>query len=162
MNSTTNYSSRAVDIELLQTIENPTGEKQVSISLSRPVARIVTGIQKTVQRYAAIFLSMKDSKFDDSLGTDIMAQMWGGQLTTRERVAAAFAFANADVMEIMQKDDKSLAYVDVQPEDEQVSQVDMLDYKIDYAKAQLMLRLLITTAAGTSVEFVLPTTAPRM
>lgn len=161
MNATTNYSNRVVDIELLQTVENPTGERQVSISISQPIARIVTGVQKSIQRYAAIFLSVQDSKFDSALGTDFMKQMWGGTLTTRERISSAFAFANADVMEIMQKDDSASTYVDTQPDDEKISQVDLLDYQIDYAKAQLMLRLLITTAAGTSMEFVLPTTAPR-
>ncbi len=162
MNSTTNYSNRAVDIELLQTIEKPTGERQVSISVSQPVARIVTGIQKSIQRYAAIFLSVQDSKFDSSLGTDFMKQLWGGTLTTRERIASAFAFANSDVLDIMQKDDLSSIYIDIQPDDERISQVDLLDYQIDYANAQLKLRLLITTAAGDSVEFVLPTTAPRV
>jgi len=162
MNSTTNYSGRAVDIELLQTISDPSGEKQVSISMTQPVARIVSGVQKTIQRYAAIFLSMKDSKFDPDLGTDVLKLARSGYLSTRQRIATTFAFANADVLEIMQKDDLDPKYVDQQPDDEKIYQVQLVDYLIDYSQARLSLRLLLTTLAGDAVEFILPTTAPRV
>ena len=160
MNSTTDYSGRQVDMELLQTISQPTGTRRLSISIAQPIARIVTVIQKAVQRYATLFLSMKDSQFDSSLGTDFMAQVQQGWLGTREKVSTAFAFANADVMEIMQKDDRDATYGD-QPADEQVVQADLLDYQVDYASARLSLTIQLTTAAGDAVTFVLPTSAPR-
>jgi len=160
MDTTTDYSGRQVDIELLQTVSQPTGERQVSISIAQPVSRIVSGVQKMVQRYAALFLSMKDSEFDASLGTDFMAQVQQGGMGTREKISTAFAFANADVMEIMQKDDRLATYGD-QPLDEQIVQADLLDYSVDYSTARLSLTVRLTNAAGDATVFVLPTAAPR-
>jgi hypothetical protein len=161
MNTTTNYSNRQIDIELLQTIVHPTGDTKMSISISQPTARVVSGIQKLIQRYACLFLSLQDSKFDPELGTDFMRLVAQGMVRTKENLATAFAFANADVMEILLKDDVDPKY-GVQPEDERIANVALIDYKIDVATATLSLTLLITTQGGDSIEFILPTSAPKV
>jgi len=153
MEATTDYSKRKVDLELLQTVTKPTDPVEVSMSItSRP--KIVTGVQKLIQRYCLIFLSIKDAKFDPTLGTDFLQYTLSGALRTREHVTSAFAFANADALNILKEDTGK-------PDDETIANVELIDYEINFSKSLLILRLLLITKAGDRLQFVLPTSAPR-
>lgn len=159
MNVATNYSGRLVDVEGLQTVAAPTGMVQVYFTATTG-QRIVSGIQKLIQRYAIIYLSNKDSYYDPVLGTDFMMKVVNGLIQTRENVAVAFAFANDDVLRILRVDDVDPKYGTL-PDDEKVDKVTLEDYNVDLATGTLFLRLKIATKAGDSAEFLLPATAPR-
>ena len=91
MSTLTNYSNRLVDLELLQTTDGKTYTK-VTLSLTN-TPKIVTGVQKLIQRYCVIFLSIKDARFSEEIGTDMLLYTMSGALKTQEQVASAFAFA---------------------------------------------------------------------
>jgi hypothetical protein len=55
---TTNYAGRQVDMELLKTISVPAGSVAVTLSIGDNEQKTVAGIQKAVQRYAVLLLSV--------------------------------------------------------------------------------------------------------
>lgn len=154
MNKITDYSNRTVDINLLSSIVNPTGTVEVSINMGLSRAKVVTGIQKLIQKYTLLFLSIKDAEFNEDQGTDFIPDMLAGIIQQPGSVPSSFAFANADVVNMLKE-----SVDDNTPEDEQIQKVRLQDYSVDYKKGLLYLNIRIITKSGDSALFVLPTNA---
>jgi len=156
------YSGRQVDIELLQSIARPVELQQVTVSSVTQMAKIVTGIQKLVQRYASLILQIiETTHFDQENGSELVRMLMAGVIQNRGRLQNAFAISNNQVVRQLRKDDAQEEVYGTMPEDEQLDNAQLLDYDIDFARSTVYLRIRITSRAGDSLEFIVPTTAPR-
>jgi hypothetical protein len=159
---TTDYSGRQVDIELLQSISKPVIIEQVSISTVTKPAKIVAGIEKLVQRYANLILSViGDTHFDVNNGAELMKLILGNQIQNQGRLQNAFASSNVQVIRQLQIDDEQEEVYGTQPDDEKIDRAELLDSSVDYATSTIYLRIQLYTLAGDEVVFVVPATAPR-
>jgi hypothetical protein len=92
-----NYLNRQIDLELLQSIPQPVEIQRVHTNLIFGPSKIVTGIQKAVQRYALLILtSLRDVHFDQNQGVDFLRPILGGNVQNRGRLQNLFALANAN------------------------------------------------------------------
>ena len=155
MNTSIDYTGRLVDIELLKAIRVPEGSQSVHLLLT-PQA-MLTGIEKMIQRYVLLFLTPSGSvQFDSSFGTPFTQAVVNGTLINYGQLFATFAYANTLVIRTMLENIEGL------PDDEIIDNVTLIDSNINFANSTLMLTLLFTTAAGTSAEFVIPTSIVKV
>lgn len=159
---TTDYSGRQVDVELLQSIAKPVDIERVSLSSITKPAKIVAGIQKLVQRYASIFLSViGDVRFDAKHGSVLMRQVMGGTIQDKGRLLNVFGEANLQVLQQLRRDDNQEDVFGTQPDDEKIASAILLDSNVDYITSTIFMRIKINTLAGDDIVFVVPATAPR-
>jgi len=159
---TTDYSGRQVDLELLQSIAKPVAIEQVTLSSMTKPAKIVAGLQKLAQRYAALLLSViGDTHFDSANGSELMKQLLGGRIQDTGRLQNIFGLSNMQVIRQLRSDDAQVAVFGTQPTDEQIANAVLLDARVDFPTSTVYLRIRIDTVAGTSMTFVVPATAPR-
>ena len=162
-NSTTNYANRQVDIEFLQTIRTPNGVVPVQLSFTLGASRIVTGIQKLVQRYTLLLLTrLGDVHFDTSQGSTLITDlMYNGLTRNAGSLQIAVAFANASVFSQMRlEDSRTDIYGDI-PDDERLQSAAMTDFSVDFSTGTLYLTIQLISVAGNSYVYVLPTTLTR-
>jgi hypothetical protein len=160
--TSTDYTGRQLDLELLQSIANPVGSQAVSVSTVQKPPKVVTGVEKLVQRYALLFLTVRgELVYDIMQGTDFIQAMLMGSIQDQAALQAQFAAANELVLGQLQQDDDAVTTFGQPPDDELIASVQLLDSTIDYATATVMLSIELTTRAGTSVTFVLPATTIR-
>jgi hypothetical protein len=156
------YAGRQVDIELLQSIQQPVLEQQVTVSNVAQMPKIVAGIEKLVQRYAnALLTSLGTVYFDRGYGTDLLSTIMSGRVQDQGKLQNVFGSANVNTIRQLQADDADTDTYGTQPADEQLKMAELLDFNIDYATSTIYLQVLITSQAGTSLEFIVPVTAPR-
>jgi hypothetical protein len=111
----------------------------------------VTGIQKLVQRYAILFLSEAgDDPFDPVHGSSFVPLVTSGTVGTIGHARNIFADANLSVAMQMRIETEGL------PPDETLESATLLDLRVDFQTSTVYLQVLITSAAGSSVEFTLP------
>jgi len=152
MKHTTSYINRLIDLELLQTITEPSGVKRVTISLAHSTPKIVTGLPKLCQRYANLFLTnLGDIQFDQTVGTEFVAAVVGGIVANYGRFFEVFAIANTQTIDQLRKDTAVL------PDDEIIATAELTDFEVNASTGVVMLRIQITSLAGTTAEYVLPT-----
>ena len=160
--TTTDYTNRQVDIELLQSIAKPVDLEQVSISSVTQAPKAVTGIQKLVQRYTSALLNYLDSvHFDPTYGTQLLATILSGGVQNIGQLQGVFASANSLAIGALQNDDRQTEVFGAIPDDESIATAQLLDQSIDYTTATVYLRVLLTTLAGDSITFVVPATSSR-
>lgn len=153
MKSTTLYNDRLIDLEMLQTITDPNGVKRVTISLAKSAPKIVTGIQKLAQRYANLFLTiLGDIQFAQDIGTDFIRAVVSGTVAHYGQFFEAFALANTRTVSQLQVDTNGL------PDDEIIESAELVDFNVSVSTGSVMLKVQITSLAGDTVEYVLPTT----
>jgi hypothetical protein len=158
---TTDYTNRQVDIELLQSVSVPKQLQQVTIGGTVDPIKIVTGVQKLIQRYTSLLLQVLESvHFDQDQGTELLPQITQGFVQTAGALQGTFAVANRLVLEQLNRDDANDDFGD-QPDDEILETAVLIDYDIDFASSTVYLTIQLTTVAGDDVVFVVPTTAPR-
>ena len=157
--TSSDYTGRQIDLELLQSIAAPAGSQQMSLTTVSPEAKIVAGVEKVVQRYAMLFLTpLGDMTYDTSQGSAFIKQLLRGTIQDRSALQTYFATSNDAVLQQMKSDDAMVGTYGEQPLDEQIDTAYLLDFDIDFATATVMLRIELTTKAGTSVAFLLPAT----
>lgn len=158
-----NYSNRQIDVELLQSILEPNVDPQrVNVALVTKGTKIVTGMEKLVQRYALILLSDRGGvHFDPTFGTTLMSDMANGNIQNKGTLLTSFSMANLGVTKIMRDEDALTATYGSQPLDEQLQTATLVDATIDTATATVYLKVSLTTRAGANMVFVIPTTTPR-
>jgi len=157
-----NYSGRQVDIEMLQSIARPVEIERVTISSVTDTPKIVAGVQKLVQRYALLLLSTVETiHFDEEQGASLISSLLGGIVQNRGRLQNIFGLANNRVRQQLNKDDLQTEVFGTVPDDERLKSAILLDFDVDTANSLVYLRVKLITVAGTSLEFIVPTTAPR-
>ena len=160
--STTDYNGRLVDLEYLQSIPQPVGSYAVTQSIAMSSPKIVTGIQKLVQRYAITLLTrLGDVYLAPERGTAFLDRIQRGGGRSRGHILQTFAFANTDAIRQMRVDDGDTATYGEIPTDEQIRSAQLVDYSVDFTTSTLSLTVFIESNAGTSFTYVIPVTVPR-
>lgn len=146
------YSGRTVDLLLLQYVMEPTAEIAVIPDVSKE-PRIVTGIEKLVQRYSNLFLTEIGSvRNSDGEGTEFMRQMYSGQIYDDNTLRAAAASANDNVFRQLREEDVG---TDI-PDDELIARSTILSTSIDRGKSQITVTVQIETESGATYTYVTP------
>jgi len=159
---TLNYSGRQVDIELLQSVSRPVDLQAVTLGNVNQTPKLVTGIQKLVQRYTSILLSIVNTvKFDASNGTTLVSSIAGGLVQNTGKLQNVFASANLATIGRLRLDDAKTDIYGTVPDDERIANASLLNSNVNFTTNTIYMRILITTQAGDSLEFIVPTTAPR-
>ena len=160
MNTSTDYSGRLVDLEVLQSVSvlAPTA---VSVSSVSKTPKNVTGAQKAVQRYALVFMTTAgDVHFDTTFGTSFMRAIASGQVQNNNQLLNSFAIANSTVLQLLAAEDAKADFGN-QPDDERVINAQLTNHTVDIAHGRVLLYITLTLASGDTTSFVLPTTVPR-
>lgn len=156
------YNSRQVDIEWLQTILLPRIDSvELALAFSENT-KIVTGMQKLVQRFTNVFLTtIGEVKFDTTYGTNFWPDMLAGAAQNLGQVAVVVSRANAQARRIIDADDSEVDIYGEIPLDEQLDAVDLIDFNYDQVTGTLSLKQLITNRAGETYTYVIPVQAVR-
>lgn len=159
--ATVNYSGRQVDLELLQSVLRPVAEQRVYITNVGTVPKIVTGVEKAIQRYTSILLTtLGDVHFDPGTGSTFMQTLVQGGIRNKGYLGHLFGIANAQTLRILARDDMDLRF-GVTPRDERIVAGALQDTVIDYASGTVNLTVLLTLAAGDEFVFVVPISTAR-
>jgi len=159
---TVDYANRQVDVELLQSVSEPSELIRVYLSLSGDAPKITTGIQKLVHRYALLFLTtVNEVHFDTVQGTTFLRNVVAGTVQNRGQLQNAFADANSSVLAQMIADDGDTDTYGAIAADEAIVSATLLDFDVDFAMSVVYLRVHLVSQAGDSLTFVVPVTAPR-
>ena len=151
---TTSYSGRTVDLLLLQFIPMPTSETQVTPSvISEP--RVVSGIEKLVQRYALLFLTQLGSvKNRESEGTEFLRLLGTGHIYDENTLRAYANSANVNVVSQIRQEDADMDTA----EDEALSKAEISAIAIDRSTATVSVTVTITAKSGDSYTYITPLT----
>lgn len=151
------YNGRQVDLEILQDIKIPSPFPQgVSISSVQKTPKMVTGIEKAIQRYAQLLLTtMGDLPFDQELGGPMVQAISQGAVSDQGYLAHLFCVASSNALRAMQNDDQDPTF-GMTPDDETVTSASMVSGVVDYGTRTIAITVLLTTAAGNQYTFVAP------
>jgi hypothetical protein len=115
--------------------------------------RIVTGIEKLVQRYALLFLTQTGSvKNSESEGTDFMGLLGTGHIYDDNTLTAAAAAANRTVMTQIKTEDSLLNTAD----DEALDVSNVIDTSTDRRTATVTVTVEIVSVAGDRYVYTMP------
>lgn len=156
--ATADYSNRQVDVELLQSATATYGLQQLGLTIADTdgrTTRAVAGVQKMLQRYVVALLTGTGTVYRDAaFGTDLIAAVIGSGGRSMGALANALAFANADAVAALQREDADTSYGTL-PDDERIARVDVEGVTIP-APGTVAMRVRITSFAGSVFYFVVP------
>jgi len=157
------YSNRQIDIELLQSILKPGVDPQrVNLAVVTKSPKIVTGMEKLVQRYTLLLLTrIGEIHFDPTSGSSLMDALLSGTIQSKGNLLTLFSLANLSVMRTINQEDSLTDIYGDMPLDEQLQSANLTDASVDTATATVYLNVSLTTKAGSNMEFIIPTTTPR-
>lgn len=113
-------------------------------------ARVVTGVQKAVQRWLYVFLTRQGSVLGDpSLGTKFLDEILNGNSRDESLVKQSFNSAERTAHDYLAALETAAT-----PFDERIKQVDLLNYSL--IPGRVRITVLVTTQAGTQREVILP------
>ena len=157
--TTTDYTGRQLDVELLQSITKPAELIPVTVSNVSTPPKLVAGIQKLVQRYALLLLTnVGEVKFDQEQGGDLMRLLLEGYVQDVGQLQYAFAYANDRVTRMLNEEDINTDLYVASSPDEQISTATLLDAQVDKVTSTAYLRVYIVSQAGEDFTFVVPVT----
>lgn len=150
------YAGRTVDLLLLKTVlDVPAVNQRVQVDVSDGTddPRIVTGIEKLVQRYALLFLNaMGSTKFRPDHGTNLIPRAAKGLIYSRSTLESAAAEANLFASRQIRLADEG----DDIPDDERLVSSEITDLVFVRTAAQVKISIRLTTAAGQSYVYIIP------
>lgn len=150
--TTMDYTDRTVDLLLLQFVSAPKADVLVRPDVSRD-PRMVTGIEKLVQRYALLFLTQIGTvKNRESEGSDFMGLLGAGQIYDENTLRSVAAAANKTVSAQIKVADRNLGTAD----DEALDTAVVTDTSVDRATASVSVTVTITTMAGERYVYTIP------
>ena len=153
---TTSYAGRQIVLEMLQSVTLPTQEQRVHLTSVGNDSKIVTGIQKAVQRYAVLLLTTAgDVHFDTNQGGELISKLTTGHIQNMGYLYHIFGIANSNALRIIYSEDAASVFGTV-PDDERITNAELEDAAMDYTTGVISLTVKLTTAAGPDYTFVLP------
>ena len=159
---TTDYSGRQVDVEFMQTVTKPASLIPLHLSWQSSPPKIVTGLQKMVQRYTVCLLTrLGDVLFDQTFGTTFWSDILRGAAQNSGQIQAAMAFANADVLTQMRSEDADTTTYGAIPEDERLAAAQLIGFTVDSNTGTFQLQIQLTSVQGDSYTYILPVTVAR-
>jgi len=158
MNGTTrDYTDRQVDLEFLQTIVEPVGVTELSLTAAKGTSRRVTGMQKAIQRYVALLLTPSSSvPFPAEEDNLLLDALKAGTVSNTGYLRHLFNMANAVALDIIRRDDYNTQRFGDQRDDERIAAVELAGVTVDYETSTLGLSLVFRTEAGSDYAYVLP------
>ena len=151
-----NYAGRTVDLLLLKTVlDVPAVNQRVQVDVSDGTddPRIVTGIEKLVQRYALLFLNaMGSTKFRPDHGTNLIPRAAKGLIYSLATLESAAAEANLFASRQIRLADDG----DDIPDDEHLVASEITDLVFVRTAAKVKISIRLTTAAGQSYVYIIP------
>ena len=159
---TRDYTGRQVDLECLQTIVEPVGATELSLTAVKGASRRVTGVQKAIQRYVTLLLTPSSSvPFPAEPDNRLLDALRAGTVSNTGYLRHLFNVASAVALDIIRRDDYNTKTYGDQRDDERIASVSLDGATVDYATSTLGLSLVFRTAAGTDYAYVLPVGAGR-
>lgn len=156
------YAGRQVDVELLQTITYPTGSREVVVSNVASTPKIVTGVQKALQRYTTLLLTvLGDVHFVEDEGTGLVQAFASGNIANNGILQYVFVDANTSVLTMMREDDNDITTFGTIPDDERIAAAVLVSYAVDYANGVVGLTIQFTMQSGSDIVYVIPVATPR-
>ena len=150
--STTTYTDRTVDLLLLQFVRSPVADAEVKPDVSVS-PRIVTGIEKLVQRYAQLFLTQVGTVVNaETQGTGFMSALGTGHIYDLGTLTSYASAANKDVQTQIIVEDRALDT----PDDEALANSEVIDLGMDRPTATVTVTVKLTTKAGDTYVYVTP------
>lgn len=154
---TRDYTGRQVDLECLQTIVEPVGVTELSLTAAKGASRRVTGIQKAIQRYVTLLLTPSSSvPFPAEPDNRLLDALRAGTVSNTGYLRHLFNMANAVALDIIRRDDYNTKTYGDQRDDERIAAVELDGVTVDYTTSTLGLSLVFRTAAGTDYAYTLP------
>ena len=156
---TQDYTARQVDLECLQTVKEPVGTVEMSLTAVLGSSRRVAGVQKAIQRSVTLLLTPSDSvPFASDAGNILLAALRSGGVSNTGYLRHLFNMANAVALDIIRKDDYNISQFGEQPDDERIESVSLSGMTIDHSTSTLGLSLTFRTVAGSDYAYTLPIT----
>lgn len=160
--SNVDYAGRLVDLELLQTVTAPNAGQRVYIGNVGSTPKIVTGIQKAVQRYVVALLAVEgDVHFLPEHGSDLLPDIAAGAVPNAGYLSHLFGIANAAALRLLAKDNNDTATFGALPDDEAITEVVLDAAEVDFSTGTILLQATLTTAAGEAAPFIVPISTAR-
>lgn len=164
--TTRSYAGRQLDIELLKHVEEMKPKQRVGRDVAFEydedgnvvdiAPRIVSGIEKTVQRYAKLFLTATGSvRANREIGNDLLESVLTGQVSNMAYFNHLYTLADLSAKEAMRADDEREEFGSI-PDDERLVRTELVDIDLDYLTATAKIHVFLETAAGDSFTFVIP------
>lgn len=155
--ATRDYTGRQVDLECLQTIAEPTGVTELSLTAANGTSRRVAGMQKSIQRYVTLLLTPSSSvPFPMEADNLLVDALRAGTVSNAGYLRHLFNMANAVALDIIRRDDYNTQQFGDQRDDERIAAVELDGVTVDYETSTLGLSLVFRTEAGSDYAYVLP------
>jgi len=159
---TRDYTGRQVDLECLQTIGEPAGVTELSLTAVDGTSRRVTGMQKVIQRYVTLLLTPSSSvPFPDEDDNMLLDALRAGTVSNMGYLRHLFNTASAVALDIIRRDDYNTQMFGDTVDDERITSVELDGITVDYATSTLGLSLVFRTAAGSDYAYVLPVSTSK-
>ena len=160
--STIDYAGRQVDVELLQTITDPSGTQSMVVSNVASQPKIVAGVQKALQRYTVLLLTMlEDVHFAATSGSELMGSFNSGRIANNSVLQYIFVSANRDVLRTMAADDSNTAVFGATADDEKIASTYLSDYSVNYTTGVVSLTIQFTMVSGSVITYLIPVATAR-
>lgn len=160
--TTRSYAGRQVDLELLKHIEETLPKQPVEPDVVE-TPRIVSGIEKAVQRYTKLFLTNLGSvRLDTTIGNDLLRGIAEGRVQNQAELDHLYSEANAATLDALSIDDEDTdVYGDI-PDDERIESTTLENLELVYDSmtgGRVKVHIILTTAAGNDFRFIIPVAA---
>lgn len=153
--TTRSYAGRQFDIEMLKHVDKMVRKQRVHPDVHNP-PRIVSGIEKTVQRYAKLFLTATGSvRCAPEIGNDLLTSVLSGQVSNLAYFNHLYTLADLSAKEAMRADDESGVFGEI-PDDERLVRTTLVDIELEYATATAKIHVFLETASGDTFTFIIP------
>jgi hypothetical protein len=157
--TTKSYADRQLDIEALKHVDKMLRKQRVFPDV-HSTPRIVSGIEKAVQRYAKLFLTEIGSiKAAPQIGSTLLSRVLNGMVANEAELGFLYAIANSNALKAIRADDSETGLYGKIPPDERIVSTRLVDISIDYKTYTAKVHVFITTAAGDSFTFIIPVSA---
>lgn len=165
VNKTVDYANRLVDLELLQSITDPGPVTRVYPTFTRltddgyTVPKMVTGVEKAVQRYVKLLLTDIGSvHFDEDVGGELVVRTFNGSISSTAVLDHLFALANDSALSKLAEDDSDERF-GPSPDDERIVMATLESSNVNTGAGTISLSINIEMASGTTYTYVIPVSA---
>lgn len=159
---TRDYTGRQSDLEFLQTVVDPSGSIEMSLTAASGTSRRVAGVQKAIQRYVSLFLTDSGSvPFPVSPMNTLLSELKTGRVADMGYLRHLFNMANSATLDTIRADDYNTSRFGDQEDDERIASVELSGMTVDYSTSTIGLSLVFTTTAGSDYSYVLPVSTGR-
>jgi len=161
--TSTNYTGRQLDVELLQRVARPVDQRVFpsvdAVDQSGP--GMCSGMQKTVQRFAKLLLTELGSvKGGPEVGGELMSLVRTGTMSTEAYMRFMIEVSSKNAVDVMELDDLDGRF-GATPDDERLVGTQLVSLLVDEAKGEASAVIRLETAAGTDYRFIIPVATGR-